>query len=122
MLTQQLVSAMWSCRLAESPYKVVLEQLVGLEPSAGRTGDGQEEEEERQMLLQRPLEICLTHSTIHTADASTCPLVRPQFGVAALHEYVKWVCELKDKRGDADRKKSSVCWCLSKCPAHSSSS
>lgn len=106
MLTQQPVSsAMWSCRLTESPYKVVLQQLVGLEPSAGRTGEGEEEEEERQTLLQRPLEICLTHSTIHTADASTCPLVRPQFGVAALHEYVKWICELKDKRGDADRKK-----------------
>lgn len=103
MLTQQPVSsAMRSYRLTESPYKVVLEQLVGLEPSAGRTA---EEEEERQALLQQPLEICLNHSTIHATDASTCPLIRPQFGVAALHEYVKWICELKDKRGDADRKK-----------------
>uniref|UniRef100_A0A8C9Y2Z3 Nuclear pore complex protein Nup98-Nup96 n=1 Tax=Sander lucioperca TaxID=283035 RepID=A0A8C9Y2Z3_SANLU len=69
--------------LIESPYKVVLEQLVGLGPPA-----------ESQAVLQRPLEICLKHSIVDTTDASACPLVRPQPGVAALHEYAEWIVEL----------------------------
>uniref|UniRef100_A0AAQ5XIS9 Nuclear pore complex protein Nup98-Nup96 n=1 Tax=Amphiprion ocellaris TaxID=80972 RepID=A0AAQ5XIS9_AMPOC len=72
--------------LTESPYKVVLEQLVGLEPPQGKTSE-EEGDEESQAVLQRPLEICLKHSTVSTPDASACPLVRPQLGVAALHEY-----------------------------------
>ncbi|XP_051793901.1 nuclear pore complex protein Nup98-Nup96 isoform X2 [Acanthochromis polyacanthus] len=87
--------------LTESPYKVVVEQLVGLEPPQGKTGE-EEEDEESQAVLQRPLEICLKHSTISTPDASACPLVRPQLGVAALHEYAEWITELNDKQGDAD--------------------
>ncbi|XP_008302611.1 nuclear pore complex protein Nup98-Nup96 isoform X2 [Stegastes partitus] len=87
--------------LTESPYKVVLEQLVGLEPPRGKTIE-EEGNEESQAVLQRPLEICLKHSTISTPDASTCPLVRPQLGVAALHEYAEWISELNDKQGDAD--------------------
>ncbi|XP_060942469.1 nuclear pore complex protein Nup98-Nup96 isoform X3 [Limanda limanda] len=78
--------------LVESPYKVTLEQLVGLEP----------QEEEGQTVLQRPLEICLEHSTISTTDSSPCPLVRPQTGVAALHEYAKWITELNATQGEAD--------------------
>ncbi|XP_035480315.2 nuclear pore complex protein Nup98-Nup96 isoform X3 [Scophthalmus maximus] len=84
--------------LVESPYKVVLEQLVGLEPRA----TCEEEGEGSQAVLQRPLEICLQHSTISATDASACPLVRPQLGVAALHEYAKWITELNDAQGDAD--------------------
>lgn len=95
--------ALSSCRLTESPYKVVLEQLVGLEPSTVTTGE--EEEEESQAVLQRPLEICLKHSTILNTDGSDCPLVRPQPGVAALHEYAEWITEVNDKRGDTDRKR-----------------
>uniref|UniRef100_A0A8C4DQH1 Nuclear pore complex protein Nup98-Nup96 n=1 Tax=Dicentrarchus labrax TaxID=13489 RepID=A0A8C4DQH1_DICLA len=72
--------------LIESSYKVVLEQL------------------ESQAVLQRPLEICLKHSTVDTPDTSACPLVRPQPGVAALHEYAEWITELNDKQGDVDRK------------------
>ncbi|XP_022600404.1 nuclear pore complex protein Nup98-Nup96 isoform X2 [Seriola dumerili] len=87
--------------LKESPYKVVLEQLVGLEPPAVKTIE-EEEDEESQAVLQRPLEICLEHSTISTTDASACPLVQPQLGVAALHKYAKWITELNDKQGDAD--------------------
>uniref|UniRef100_A0A8C9Y0W7 Nuclear pore complex protein Nup98-Nup96 n=1 Tax=Sander lucioperca TaxID=283035 RepID=A0A8C9Y0W7_SANLU len=68
--------------LIESPYKVVLEQLW------------RKEEEESQAVLQRPLEICLKHSIVDTTDASACPLVRPQPGVAALHEYAEWIVEL----------------------------
>ncbi|XP_061558364.1 nuclear pore complex protein Nup98-Nup96 isoform X1 [Phycodurus eques] len=82
--------------LAESPYKVVLEQLVGLEPPGEMMS-----EEESQEVLQRPLEICLKHSTVIT-DASACPLVRPQPGVAALQDYADWVTELSDKRAHAD--------------------
>ncbi|CAN9501252.1 unnamed protein product [Ophioblennius macclurei] len=95
--------------LTESPYKVVLEQLEALEPAAAEHGEEEEEEEEAavaadpgQAVLQRPLEICLKHSTVSTPDGSACPLVRPQPGVAALHEYVQWISELKEQRGDSD--------------------
>ncbi|XP_070699287.1 nuclear pore complex protein Nup98-Nup96 isoform X2 [Pempheris klunzingeri] len=90
--------------LTESPYKVVLEQLEGLEPPAGKTCEEEEEEEEEEesgAVLQRPLEICLKHSTVDT-ESSACPLVRPRPGVAALHEYAEWISELSDKRGEAD--------------------
>ncbi|XP_038564772.1 nuclear pore complex protein Nup98-Nup96 isoform X4 [Micropterus salmoides] len=87
--------------LIESPYKVVLEQLVGPEPPAVKASE-EEEDEESQAVLQRPLEICLKHSTVDTTDASACPLVRPQPGVAALHEYAEWITELNRKQGDAD--------------------
>ncbi|XP_034406780.1 nuclear pore complex protein Nup98-Nup96 isoform X3 [Cyclopterus lumpus] len=83
--------------LIESPYKVVLEQLAGLDPPV-KTG----EEQQSQAVLQRPLEICLKHCTVDTSDASACPLVRPQPGVAALHEYAEWIVELSGERGDAD--------------------
>ncbi|TKS83411.1 Nuclear pore complex protein [Collichthys lucidus] len=86
--------------LIESPYKVVLEQLVGLETPS--TKSMEEEDEESQAVLQRPLEICLKHSTVDITDASTCPLVRPQPGVAALHEYAEWITEVNDKQGEAD--------------------
>lgn len=92
-----------SRRLTESPYKVVLEHLEGLEPPGVKTAEEDEEDEESQVVLQRPLEICLKHSTVST-DASACPLVRPQPGVAALHEYAEWIMELNDKQGDAERK------------------
>ncbi|KAM7373876.1 hypothetical protein PAMP_006566 [Pampus punctatissimus] len=86
--------------LTESPYKVVLEQLEGLEPPRGKTSE--EEDEESQVVVQRPLEICLKHSSVSTSDASACPLVQPQPGVAALHEYAQWIMDLNDKQGEAD--------------------
>uniref|UniRef100_A0A8P4GNZ8 Nuclear pore complex protein Nup98-Nup96 n=1 Tax=Dicentrarchus labrax TaxID=13489 RepID=A0A8P4GNZ8_DICLA len=74
--------------LIESSYKVVLEQLVGLDPPAAKGSEEEDDDdEESQAVLQRPLEICLKHSTVDTPDTSACPLVRPQPGVAALHEY-----------------------------------
>ncbi|XP_026183764.1 nuclear pore complex protein Nup98-Nup96 isoform X2 [Mastacembelus armatus] len=88
--------------LIESPYKVVLEQLVALVPPAVKASEEEEDDEVSQAVLQRPLEICLKHSTVSTMDDSTCPLVQPQPGVAALHEYAEWIVELKDKQGDAD--------------------
>lgn len=81
----------------------MLEQLVGLEPPAVKTFE--EDEEESQAVLQRPLEICLKNSTVDTIEASACPLVRPQPGVAALHEYAEWITDLNDKQRDADCKK-----------------
>ncbi|XP_028276799.1 nuclear pore complex protein Nup98-Nup96 isoform X2 [Parambassis ranga] len=86
--------------LTESPYKVVLEQLEGLESPRLKTSD--EDDEESHAVLQRPLEICLKHSTVSTLDFSACPLVRPQPGVAALHEYAEWISELCDKQGGTD--------------------
>lgn len=87
--------------LIESPYKVVLEQLVALEPPAVKASEEQECEAS-QAVLQHPLEICLKHSTVSSTDESACPLVRPQPGVAALHEYAEWIVELRAKQGDAD--------------------
>lgn len=89
---------------------MVLEQLLGLQPSAVKTKD--EEEEENQAILQRPLEICLKHSTIHAPDASKCPLVQLQPGVAALHEYADWITELNEKQSDRDRKRTTVNACI----------
>lgn len=85
-------------RLAESPYKVVLEQLLGLDPTQGKLSEEEEEE-----VLQRPLQICLKNSTISVPDGTKCPVVRPQAGVAALHQYAEWITELNAKRGGAER-------------------
>lgn len=86
-------------RLAESPYTVVLEQLLGLDPAQGKLSEEEEEEEE---VLQRPLQICLENSTVSVPDGTSCPVVRPQAGVAALHQYSEWITELNAKRGGAD--------------------
>ncbi|XP_011615072.2 nuclear pore complex protein Nup98-Nup96 isoform X2 [Takifugu rubripes] len=86
--------------LRETPYKVVLEQLGGLDSSSLKTKSV--EEEESQALLQHPLEICLKYSTVRTTDSSMCPLVQLQPGVAALHEYADWITELKEKQSNRD--------------------
>ncbi|MEQ2197593.1 hypothetical protein XENOCAPTIV_000734, partial [Xenoophorus captivus] len=85
--------------LTESPYQVVLEHLVGLEPPQGMTS----EEEDSHAMLQRPLEICLKHSAVGVPEGVSCPLVEPQTGVAALHEYAEWITELNDRQGDLER-------------------
>ncbi|XP_054610233.1 nuclear pore complex protein Nup98-Nup96 isoform X3 [Dunckerocampus dactyliophorus] len=82
--------------LTESPYKVLLEQLVALEAP----GEDVQEEESHEV-LQRPLEICLKHSNI-SIEVSTCPLVHPQTGVAALQDYAEWITVLSDKQADTD--------------------
>ncbi|XP_038137487.1 nuclear pore complex protein Nup98-Nup96 [Cyprinodon tularosa] len=87
--------------LAESPFKVVLEQLVGLEPLQRKTSE-EEEEEDSNAVLQRPLEICLKNSTVSIPEGGACPLVEPQSGVAALHEYAEWITELRERRDDAE--------------------
>ncbi|XP_061658475.1 nuclear pore complex protein Nup98-Nup96 isoform X2 [Syngnathoides biaculeatus] len=97
--------------LVESPYKVVLEQLVGLEPPGEMMS-----EEQSQDALQSPLEICLKHSTI-TTDASACPLIHPQPGVAALQDYASWVTELSDEPAHANPLLSYWCEVWTLCEA-----
>lgn len=80
---------------------MVLEQLEGLE--SPRRKPSEDDDEESHAVLQRPLEICLKHSTVSTLDFTACPLVRPQPGVAALHEYAEWISELCYKQGGTDR-------------------
>uniref|UniRef100_A0A4W5LLJ3 Nuclear pore complex protein Nup98-Nup96 n=1 Tax=Hucho hucho TaxID=62062 RepID=A0A4W5LLJ3_9TELE len=75
-----------SKQLSDSPFKVVIEQVVGLEPR---------DSEASQAVYLRPLEIGLKHSTISTEGA--CPFIQPQSGVAALHEYVEWITDLNQE-------------------------
>uniref|UniRef100_A0A8C7S2C4 Nuclear pore complex protein Nup98-Nup96 n=1 Tax=Oncorhynchus mykiss TaxID=8022 RepID=A0A8C7S2C4_ONCMY len=72
--------------LVYSPFKVVIEQVVGLELRNS---------EESQAVYQRPLEISLKHSSISTEGA--CPFIQPQSGVAALHEYAEWITDLNQE-------------------------
>jgi len=91
--------------LTESPFKVVLEQVSGVGPDEHHEEEEEEEEEleegeesaSRLAVLQRPLEICLKHSTISVPEGCTCPLVQPQLGVSALHEYAQWISRLPQK-------------------------
>ncbi|XP_007259635.3 nuclear pore complex protein Nup98-Nup96 [Astyanax mexicanus] len=77
-------------QITESPFKVHVEQVVGMEPKATA---------ESLALHHRPLEIGLKHSTISTEDA--CPFIKPEKGVNALHEYAKWIVEANKGTGDA---------------------
>uniref|UniRef100_A0A1A7XNB2 Nuclear pore complex protein Nup98-Nup96 n=1 Tax=Iconisemion striatum TaxID=60296 RepID=A0A1A7XNB2_9TELE len=83
--------------LIESPYKVVLEQLVCLDPP-----QEDQSEEKSQEMVQHPLEICLRNSTVNVPDGTVCPLVTPQPGVVALHEYTKWITELLERHGGSE--------------------
>ncbi|XP_034033490.1 nuclear pore complex protein Nup98-Nup96 isoform X2 [Thalassophryne amazonica] len=87
--------------LTETPFKVFVEQLVGLHPPGWKCSI-EEDVDDHQEVLQRPLEICLKHSTVSISPASACPVIRPQAGVAALHEYAEWVTELCTKQDGAD--------------------
>uniref|UniRef100_A0A8B9KKL9 Nuclear pore complex protein Nup98-Nup96 n=1 Tax=Astyanax mexicanus TaxID=7994 RepID=A0A8B9KKL9_ASTMX len=77
-------------QITESPFKVHVEQVVGMEPKTTA---------ESLALHHRPLEIGLKHSTISTEDA--CPFIKPEKGVNALHEYAKWIVEANKGTGDA---------------------
>uniref|UniRef100_A0A3Q2E9I9 Nuclear pore complex protein Nup98-Nup96 n=1 Tax=Cyprinodon variegatus TaxID=28743 RepID=A0A3Q2E9I9_CYPVA len=68
----------------------------------GSKTDFKEEEEDSNAVLQRPLEICLKNSTVSIPEGGACPLVEPQSGVAALHEYAEWITELRERRDDAE--------------------
>ena len=93
--------------LTESPFKVVMEQVSGTEPEAEQEDEEEEMEGEESAsslaVLQRPLEICLKHSTVSTPEGTACPLVQPQLGVSALHEYARWISKLQQKAdGDGE--------------------
>ncbi|TRY98366.1 hypothetical protein DNTS_021791 [Danionella cerebrum] len=77
--------------ITESPFKVRVEQVVGLEPKKS---------EESLGLYLRPLEISLMHSTIN-ADAP-CPFIQPATGVDALHGYAEWIVEVNKDTGGED--------------------
>ncbi|XP_077361067.1 nuclear pore complex protein Nup98-Nup96 [Festucalex cinctus] len=96
--------------LTASPYKVVLEQVVGL------WSPGEEMSEEQIREVQLPMEICLKHSTIST-DTSACPLIRPLSGVAALHDYAGWISELSDKQEHDDPGRDYWCEVWTLCEA-----
>uniref|UniRef100_A0AAR2LBS6 Nuclear pore complex protein Nup98-Nup96 n=1 Tax=Pygocentrus nattereri TaxID=42514 RepID=A0AAR2LBS6_PYGNA len=77
-------------RITESPFKVHVEQVLGMEPKKTT---------ESLVVSHRPLEIGLKHSTISTEDA--CPFIQPEKGVEALHEYAQWIVEVNKETGDA---------------------
>uniref|UniRef100_A0A671S4Q7 Nuclear pore complex protein Nup98-Nup96 n=1 Tax=Sinocyclocheilus anshuiensis TaxID=1608454 RepID=A0A671S4Q7_9TELE len=77
--------------ITESPFKVRMEQVVGLEPKQST---------ESLALYHRPLEIGLKHSTINTEDY--CPFIQPAKGVDALHGYAEWIMEVNKDIGGGD--------------------
>lgn len=97
MLGELWVAQPFSCcishdfrRLSESPFKVHVEKL-SLE---GKTTG------ENQQLYLVPLEIKLKHSTVHMDEP--CPLVTPNPGVAAIHDYASWATEASGNPEERD--------------------
>ncbi|KAI5620164.1 nuclear pore complex protein Nup98-Nup96, partial [Silurus asotus] len=78
-------------QITESPFKVHLEQVVGMEPK---------ETSESLAVYHQPLEIGLRHSTINTDHI--CPFIQPEKGVNALHDYAKWIVEVLKQQGAGD--------------------
>lgn len=68
-----------SSRLSESSFKVRVEKL-SLE---------QRKMDRDKQLYLIPLEIKLKHSTVHMDEQ--CPLLAPNPGVSAIHDYADWV-------------------------------
>ncbi|XP_053164847.1 nuclear pore complex protein Nup98-Nup96 isoform X2 [Hemicordylus capensis] len=79
-------------QLSESPFKVHVEKL-SLEGKASGNQDS--------YLI--PLEIKLKHSTVHMDEP--CPLITPNPGVAAIHEYAGWATEVS---GDREEERAAV--------------
>lgn len=69
----------FSSRLSESSFKVHVEKL-SLE---------QRKMDRDKQLYLIPLEIKLKHSTVHMDEH--CPLLAPNPGVSAIHDYADWV-------------------------------
>lgn len=64
--------------LSESSFKVHIEKLSLMERKT-----------DELPCYQMPLEIVLRHSTFDTTQP--CPLIAPNLGVAAIHDYAEWV-------------------------------
>lgn len=73
-----LVCLFFSSRLTESPFKVHVEKLSLEQWKMDRDKE----------LYLTPLEIKLKHSTVHMDEA--CPLLAPNPGVSAIHDYADW--------------------------------
>ncbi|KAM9451702.1 nuclear pore complex protein Nup98-Nup96-like isoform 2-T2 [Clarias gariepinus] len=78
-------------QITDGPFKVHIEQVVGLE---------HKETAASLAVYHQPLEIGLKHSTISTDD--TCPFIQPEKGVNALHDYAKWIVEVLKEAGAGD--------------------
>ncbi|XP_058271327.1 nuclear pore complex protein Nup98-Nup96 isoform X2 [Hemibagrus wyckioides] len=78
-------------QITQSPFKVHIEQVVGMEPK---------ETSQNLAVYHKPLEIGLKHSTISTDDI--CPFIQPEKGVNALHDYAKWIVEVLKQAGAGD--------------------
>ncbi|XP_027009207.2 nuclear pore complex protein Nup98-Nup96 [Tachysurus fulvidraco] len=78
-------------QINESPFKVHVEQVVGMEPK---------EKAQSLSVYHKPLEIGLKHSTISTDDI--CPFILPEKGVNALHDYAEWIVEVLKQAGAGD--------------------
>ncbi|NXF89899.1 NUP98 protein, partial [Eubucco bourcierii] len=85
-------------RLSESPFKVHLEKL----------SLAQQEVAGAQELYLTPLEIKLKHSTVHMDQH--CPLLAPNPGVAAVHDYASWVRKAAEDPAGAEAVVKH--WCL----------
>uniref|UniRef100_A0A8C2CA82 Nuclear pore complex protein Nup98-Nup96 n=1 Tax=Cyprinus carpio TaxID=7962 RepID=A0A8C2CA82_CYPCA len=77
--------------ITESPFKVHIEQVVGLKPKQSA---------ESLALYHKPLEIGLKHSTINMEHS--CPFIQPAKGVDALHGYAEWIVEVNKDIGGGD--------------------
>uniref|UniRef100_A0A4W3IU68 Nuclear pore complex protein Nup98-Nup96 n=1 Tax=Callorhinchus milii TaxID=7868 RepID=A0A4W3IU68_CALMI len=85
-------------QLSELPFKVHVERVM----LRGERGDGD--------LYQEPLEIALRHSSVQTQDG--CPLITPQPGVEALHQYVDWVQTALTGSEEKEGKRWGLVWTL----------
>ncbi|KAK3555738.1 hypothetical protein QTP86_028978 [Hemibagrus guttatus] len=78
-------------QITQSPFKVHMEQVVGME---------HKEMAQSLAVYHKPLEIGLKHSTISTDYI--CPFIQPEKGVNALHDYAKWIVEVLKQAGAGD--------------------
>ncbi|NXA43427.1 NUP98 protein, partial [Eudromia elegans] len=84
--------------LAESSFKVHVEKLSLQQRSTDR---------DKQLYLI-PLEIKLKHSTVHMDEH--CPLLAPNPGVSAIHDYADWVRKASDYLAETETVVKH--WCL----------
>ncbi|TSL04412.1 Nuclear pore complex protein Nup98-Nup96 [Bagarius yarrelli] len=78
-------------QITDSPFKVHVEHVVGMEPK---------ETTQSQSVYHKPLEIGLKNSTISTDDL--CPFIKPDKGVNALHDYAEWIVEVLKEAASED--------------------
>lgn len=69
-------------QFSDSPFKVSLKKV----------SFGEQSTEKDMQLYLVPLEIELKNSCVNTEKL--CPLIQPNPGVTALHEYASWICEV----------------------------